>query len=88
MKGDVVLFLKDKLAAAEKALACREQSVRVWSSGTDKDWRESCSLHPSTAGKSLGKKARSEVAERETAIAAKCRHEVEMFKAAITELSK
>lgn len=93
MKGDIVLFLKDKLAAAEKELRCHEEMSRPQPRISEEKWERIKAMPGTrvTMGRKMSKAALKAMAEeplRHKRIAAKCRHEVDMFKAAIAELSK
>lgn len=76
-------FLRGKLEEAERALRCREESEAVWRSGDDASWALVARLH---GGKPSTLKDRLATADTQGRIAAKWRHEVEMFRAAIAAL--
>ena len=79
-QSELLLWLNEKLEAAEKNLKAREQSDVSWRGGTEKEWAASARM----AGmKPMGKKQRAEVADTQNRIAVKCRREVEMFKSVI-----
>lgn len=85
----LVAWLRGKLADAQRALTAREQAMKCWASGTDAEWDESAKLHPSTANAPLITKAeRLQNAKREEHIAAKCRDEVNNFKAVLSALGQ
>ncbi len=82
--SELLPWLRDQLAKAEKALRCREEGERVWRSGTDKTWAKVARMHPSTAKEPpLKKAARLKNAEAEKRIAEWCRRDVVMFKAVL-----
>lgn len=83
---NLIHWLMDKLADAEKALKWREDEARTWRTGTNAEWAAAAQMHPTTAGKSLGKAARLVEAERHERIAVKMRREVEMFRATLRAL--
>lgn len=73
---EIIAFLREQLTRAEQSLSAREQGEACWRGGTSESWR--------AAGCRKTKAQRIEVAEREQRIGVKNRHEVAMFKAAIT----
>jgi hypothetical protein len=75
----LIEWLNTQLAKFEQSLKAREQASLAWSGGTSRTWRE--------AGCRMSKPQRLAVAEKEARIAAKCRHDVEMCKAAINAIS-
>lgn len=77
-------WLQSKLADAEKSLRCREEGESAWRNGTDEEWKTVAKMH---GGAFLNQAARNMKANTEARIAAKCRNEVEMFKAVIAALS-
>jgi hypothetical protein len=83
---ELIHWLNDKLAEAEKALKWREDEARTWRTGTNAQWASAAAMHPSTAGKSLGKAARLVEADRHARIAVKMRREVQMFQDTLTAL--
>jgi len=90
---DVLLcFLRDKLAEAEKSLAAREQMADS-KPISEEEWERLKSLPGVivTKGRKLSKAEVKDIEEgpkRHSRIAAKCRREVEMFRAVIAELDK
>lgn len=82
--AELLAWLRCKVADAEKAVKSREQMESVLRSGEDESWCAAAQLHPSTAGQPAFKKAeRLKEAEAQNRIAAKCRRELEMFKATL-----
>ena len=77
---DLLCFLREKLADAEKALVFREESEAVWRDGDADTWR--------SVGCKLTFEQRLMESKRHGRIAAKCRREIELFKAAIGEIEK
>lgn len=87
--GEVVEWLRGKIAEAEKTVAAREQMEACWRDGDDKEWADAAKLHPSTAGKPVMLKVdRIKESEAQGRIAAKCRHELEMFRTILKEIEK
>lgn len=89
---DLLGWLRDKLADAEKSLRCREDMANA-KPLTEEDF-EKLKAMPGvriTKGRKLTKAELKDMAEeplRQKRIAAKCRHEVEMFKATIAALTQ
>lgn len=71
-------FIKGKLAEAEHKLKLRQESEKVWRSGTDKSWRK--------AGSRMTREERLRVAAMDARIAIKNRKEVEMFRDVLNQL--
>ena len=86
--ADLLGWLGEKIAAAEKAVKAREQAAATWRDGTNADWEAACAMHPTTAGRALKKRERMAAAAREDRIAAMCRRELQMFKATAKALSQ
>ena len=84
---DLVGWLRGKVSDAEKALKTREDMAALWRTGTNAEWAAAGAMHPSTAGRTLRKAARLKEADMHGRIAAKLRHEVTMFRAALAALS-
>ncbi len=84
-KSDLLKFLGEQLAKAEQSVRAREQMEQTSRGGTDESWRKVAKM---CGGPFLNKSKRLEMAERDKRIGNKNRHEVEMFKAVIAELSK
>lgn len=77
-RGDLLVWLREKLAAAEKSLAARKQAAECWPGGSDKTWR--------AAGNTMTKGERLAQAEIETRIAAKYQRDVDNYLAVIVAL--
>lgn len=89
MKSDLLDWLRVKIAEAETAVRTREQMASTWLTGTDKSWAIAASMHPSTSGKpTMNKAERLKVAAAQDRIAAECRLDLEMFRAAFDAISK
>lgn len=71
----VVLWLREKLAEANRCLAARKHSEATWR-GNDKEWASEENAPP--------KKARLTIADREARIAVKYRRDIEMITRLIT----
>lgn len=76
-------WLLVKIDEAQTAVACRAQAERTYLSGDDASWAAAAEIHPSTRGKPMKKAERMLAARIESRIAAKCRRELEMFKAVL-----
>lgn len=71
MSNDPVVWLREKVTEAEKALKAREQMEATWRHGTDETWRAvACKMTPAQRLQEANKHAR---------IAVKCRRDLEMF---------
>ena len=84
----VLGWLRVKLQEAETALVAREQAEDTWRSGDDASWNIAAGLHPSTVGRTLSKKGRLEMADRQARIAAKIRSEIEIIKTALAAIGQ
>lgn len=71
-------WLREKLSSAEKSLAAREQAAECWRGGTAQQWRD--------VGNTMTKKQRLALAEKEERIAARCRLDVQNYRAVIAAL--
>jgi hypothetical protein len=78
VSGDLLGWLHEKLAAAEKSLDARRQGAECWRGGTAKEWK--------AVGNKMTKAQRIAQAEVETRIAAKYQREVDNFRAVIAAL--
>ena len=76
-------WLRAKVTEAEKAVATREQMAETWRRGTDAEWIAAAGLHPSTAGKSLGKASRKKEATMHDRIAIRMRRDLAMLRLAL-----
>lgn len=84
---DLLGWLREKIAEAEKTLRLRENMEKAYLSGSDELWKRAASLHPSTKGKAMTKHDRMVQAEINRRIAAQCRHELEMCTAVMDALT-
>jgi hypothetical protein len=80
MKTELLEWLREKLADAEKAVKAREHMESTWRGGTDKSW--------AAVGCKMTKPQRLKESATHGRILVKCRREVEMFKTAIVMLSE
>jgi len=80
MKKEAIEYVRSKLTEADKAVKFRDESVRVWRGGTNESWR--------LAGCNKSKSERMATADGHARISIKCRHEVELLKFILEELSK
>jgi hypothetical protein len=76
---DLFGWLREKVTEAEKALRSREQMEESWRTGSEKDWKAAARM---SASKTIAKADRFKEAAKHARIAVKCRHELEMAKAA------
>jgi len=84
MSAELLEWLQEKLAQAEKSLRAREQMEKSWKSGTDEEWTAAAKMHPSTAKEPvMNKAARLKESQSQGRIAATCRRDVAMYKLAI-----
>jgi len=88
----LLCFLREKLADAEKSLTAREQMANS-KPISEEEWEQLKSMPGVrvTKGRKLSKAEVRDIEEgpkRHGRIAAKCRHEVEMFRAVIAALDK
>ena len=78
VSGDLLGWLHEKLAAAEKSLAARRQGAECWRSGTAKEWK--------AVGNKMTKAQRIAQADGETRIAAKYQRDVNNYRTLILRL--
>jgi hypothetical protein len=81
---DLLPWLNDQLAKAEKNLRAREQMADRSLIGTDAEWREIAAM---VGGPFRTKKERTKECEQQGRIAEWCRRDVENFKAVIAALT-
>lgn len=80
-------FIKLKMADVKLVISARRQAYECFKSGTDAHWEFAASLHPSTKGKAMLKKQRSEAAKMESRIIKKYELQLAMFENVLSELS-
>jgi hypothetical protein len=85
--GDLLGWLRGKLAEAEKKLNIREEMAAVWRTGTNAEWKAAAAMHPSTAGQELKRPYRLKQAVAHDIIAERLRRDVGMFRATLDALS-
>jgi hypothetical protein len=85
--GELLEWLRGKIADAEMAVKAREQSAETWRTGTNAEWNAAAAMHPTTAGRTSKKGERTANAERDDKIATKLRRDVEMLNTIAATLS-